>query len=138
MAVKDYMESEVGVAVAVTAAVFSPRVRRVVRRGLVYGVAGVLKAGDALAAAAQNAARAAEPPAASAASAAPVATVTTEAAPVMGATGTAIGAVARRAVGAAQQVAASVAHTVQDVAEEAKASRQASQDLAGVEVSPDA
>jgi hypothetical protein len=135
MAVKDYMESEVAVAVAVTAAVFSPRVRRVVRRGLVYGVAGVLKAGDALAAAAQNAARAAEPPAASAA---PVATVTTEAAPVMGATGTAIGAVARRAVGAAQQVAASVAHTVQDVAEEAKASRQGSQDLPGVEVRPDA
>jgi hypothetical protein len=36
----DFFESEVAVAVAATAAVFSPRVRGVLRQGLVYGVAG--------------------------------------------------------------------------------------------------
>jgi len=58
MAVEDFLESEVAVAVAVTAAVLSPRVRGVMRRGLVYGVAGVLKAGDALSSAVQSAAMA--------------------------------------------------------------------------------
>jgi hypothetical protein len=48
MAVEDYLEPEVGVAVAVTVALASPRARRVMRRGAVYGLAGVLKAGDAL------------------------------------------------------------------------------------------
>ena len=38
MAAKDYLDSEVAVAVAVTAAVFSPRVRGLLRRGAVYGV----------------------------------------------------------------------------------------------------
>ena len=33
---------------AVTAAVFSPRVRKFLRRGVVYGVSGVLIAGDAV------------------------------------------------------------------------------------------
>ncbi len=48
MAVEDYLEPEVGVAVAVSAVVFSPPVRRVVRRGMVYGLAGIMMAGDAL------------------------------------------------------------------------------------------
>ncbi|GAC1549271.1 MAG: hypothetical protein NVS2B7_25330 [Herpetosiphon sp.] len=48
MAVEDFLESEVAVAVAATAAVLSPRVRGVVRKGLVYGMAGVLMAGDTL------------------------------------------------------------------------------------------
>lgn len=48
MALEDYMEPEVAVTAAVAAAVFSPKVRRVVRRGLVYGMAGVLIAGDAI------------------------------------------------------------------------------------------
>jgi hypothetical protein len=34
--------------VAVTAAIASPRARRVMRQGAVYGVAGILKAGDTL------------------------------------------------------------------------------------------
>jgi nucleoside phosphorylase len=46
MALEDYLESEVAIAVAATAAVLSPRVRRVLRRGAVYGVVGALKATD--------------------------------------------------------------------------------------------
>ena len=48
MALDDFMEPEVAVTAAVTAAVFSPPVRRFIRRGLVYGMAGVLIAGDAI------------------------------------------------------------------------------------------
>ena len=49
MALEDYMEPEVAVTAVVTAAIFSPRARRVIRRGLVYGMAGALIAGDAIA-----------------------------------------------------------------------------------------
>ena len=55
MAVDDYLDSHVAVAVAVTAAIFSPRARKVLRRGAVYGVTGVLMASDAISAAARNA-----------------------------------------------------------------------------------
>jgi len=48
------MEPEVGVAVAVTAAVASPQVRHVLRRGAVYGLAGLLMAGDAVSMLAQG------------------------------------------------------------------------------------
>jgi hypothetical protein len=41
-------EAKVAAAVALTAAVFSPRVRDLLRRGAVHGLAGVLTAGDAL------------------------------------------------------------------------------------------
>jgi hypothetical protein len=54
MALEDYLESEVAIAVAATAAVMSPRVRRVLRRGAVYGVAGALKATDVVTAAARG------------------------------------------------------------------------------------
>ncbi|MBV9848294.1 MAG: hypothetical protein JO250_01265 [Armatimonadetes bacterium] len=54
MALDDYLEPEVGVAVAVTAAVASPQVRGVLRRGAVYGLAGILKAGDAVSAMARG------------------------------------------------------------------------------------
>jgi len=49
MALEDYLEPEIAVTAAVAAAVFSPRGRRVIRRGAVYGLAGVLTAGDAIA-----------------------------------------------------------------------------------------
>lgn len=49
MDVENFAESEVAIAVAATAAVLSPRVRGVLRRGAVYGVAGALIAGDAAA-----------------------------------------------------------------------------------------
>jgi hypothetical protein len=48
MEMEDFGEGPVGVAVAASAVVFSPQVRRALRRGLVYGVAGVLTAGDAV------------------------------------------------------------------------------------------
>ena len=54
MALEDYMEPEVAVTAVVTAAVFSPRARKLVRRGLVYGMAGVLIAGDAITSFARN------------------------------------------------------------------------------------
>lgn len=44
MAIEDYVEPEIAVAVALTAAVCSPKVRKVLRTGLVYGVAGALTA----------------------------------------------------------------------------------------------
>jgi hypothetical protein len=69
MALDDYLESEVAVAVAATAAVLSPPVRRVLRRGAVYGLAGALVAGDALASFGRGAARGAREAAASAAGA---------------------------------------------------------------------
>jgi hypothetical protein len=46
MALDDYLESEVAIAVAATAAVLSPRVRGVLRKGAVYGLAGALVAAD--------------------------------------------------------------------------------------------
>lgn len=66
MAVDDFMEPEVAIAVAVTAAVASPPVRKVLRRGLVYGLAGLLTAGDKIAGAARELANSARQSAASA------------------------------------------------------------------------
>jgi hypothetical protein len=54
MAMEDYFDSEVAVAVAATAAALSPGFRRVLRRGAVYGVAGALKATDVVTAAARG------------------------------------------------------------------------------------
>ncbi len=48
MALDDFFESEVAIAAAATAAILSPRVRGVLRKGAVYGLAGVLTAGDAI------------------------------------------------------------------------------------------
>jgi hypothetical protein len=54
MALDDWLESEVAVAVAATTVVLSPKARRMVRRGAVYAVAGALKGGDLVAAAARG------------------------------------------------------------------------------------
>ena len=54
MALDDFVEPEVAIAVAVTAAVASPPVRKLLRRGLVYGLAGLLSARDRVTAAAQG------------------------------------------------------------------------------------
>jgi hypothetical protein len=54
MALDDYLDSEVAVAVAATVVALSPRARRLVRRGAVYGVAGALKATDVVTAAARG------------------------------------------------------------------------------------
>ena len=50
-------EAKVAAAVAMTAALFSPRVRGLLRRGAVHGLAGVLTAGDAIAAFARGVSR---------------------------------------------------------------------------------
>lgn len=54
MALDDYLEPEVAVTAAVTAALFSPRGRQILRKGVVYGLAGVLVAADALTAVGRN------------------------------------------------------------------------------------
>jgi len=54
MALDDFLDSEVAVAVAATAVAFSPGARRLVRRGAVLGVAGALKATDVVTAAARG------------------------------------------------------------------------------------
>jgi hypothetical protein len=54
MALEDFMDSEVGIAVAATAVVLSPQVRGFLRRGAVYGLAGLMKAGDTLGTAARG------------------------------------------------------------------------------------
>jgi hypothetical protein len=84
MALDDFLEPEVGIAIAVTAAVASPGARKVIRKGLVYGLAGVLMLGDKLKEAASSVAEkarqvAATPPAT--AESPQSAPLTTEAAP---------------------------------------------------------
>lgn len=54
MALEDYMEPEIAITAAVTAAVLSTRGRRVIRRSAVYGLAGVLVASDAIASFSRN------------------------------------------------------------------------------------
>ncbi len=44
----DYLQPEVAVTAAVTAVIFSPPARRLLRRGVVYGLAGALMVGDAI------------------------------------------------------------------------------------------
>jgi hypothetical protein len=54
MGLEDYVESPVAVAVAATAVVLSPRVRSVLRKGAIYGVAGAMKAAEAVTSAARD------------------------------------------------------------------------------------
>jgi hypothetical protein len=54
MALEDYLEPEIAVTAVVTAAVFSPRARKLIRRGAVYGMAGILIAGDVISSAARS------------------------------------------------------------------------------------
>ena len=67
MAIEEYLESEVAIAVAATAVVLTPRARRLLRRGVVYGLAGALMAGDAIASFGRATARGAQDATASAA-----------------------------------------------------------------------
>jgi hypothetical protein len=50
----DLMSTETAAVAAATAAVFSPKTRGTLRKGAVYGVAGVLKVGDIVAGAARG------------------------------------------------------------------------------------
>src|SRR2546423_8946856 len=60
MALEDFLDSEVAVAVAATAALASPRVRGVLRRGAVYGLAGLPTAGGMISSFARGAPRGAQ------------------------------------------------------------------------------
>lgn len=53
----DLLDKEVVMAVGATAALMSERARRVLRRGAVYGIAGVMSAGEAVTAAAKTVGR---------------------------------------------------------------------------------
>ena len=53
----DLFDKEVVMAVGATAALMSERTRRVLRRGAVYGIAGVMSAGEAVASAAKSVGR---------------------------------------------------------------------------------
>ena len=70
MKLEKHLRPELAIAVAATAAVCSPQARRVLRGGLVYGVAGMLKAGDMISSFAGGVARGAHAMAASPAAAA--------------------------------------------------------------------
>lgn len=54
MDIDNFLEPEVAVTAVVAAAIFSPRARSWVRKGLVYATAGVLIASDAITSAAKN------------------------------------------------------------------------------------
>ncbi|HYX50688.1 MAG TPA: hypothetical protein VE843_13145 [Ktedonobacteraceae bacterium] len=51
---EDFLAPEVGITAAVVAAIFSPRARKLIRQGAVYGMAGLLVAGDTVASLARN------------------------------------------------------------------------------------
>jgi hypothetical protein len=55
MALDDFMESEVAAAIAASALLFSPQVRGILRRGAVFGLAGVLAVGEAMVSTARSA-----------------------------------------------------------------------------------
>ena len=60
MALEDFVDPEVGIAVAATALVTSPQARNFMRRGLVYGLAGAFKLGDAVSSGARGMAESAQ------------------------------------------------------------------------------
>ncbi len=51
---EDFISPEVGITAAVVAAIFSPRARKLIRQGAVYGMAGLLVAGDTVTTLARN------------------------------------------------------------------------------------
>lgn len=73
MKLEKHLRPELAVAVAATAAICSPRARKALRRGVVYGVAGLLKAGDMISSFAGGVARGTQAMAASPAGASPAA-----------------------------------------------------------------
>jgi len=104
MALDDFVESEVAIAAAVAAAVFSPRVRGVLRKGAVYGVAGVLVAGGAIGSFARGVGRGAQNAASTAADTAgnAVAATTDAVGSAAGATTDAVGSAAGATASAAK------------------------------------
>jgi hypothetical protein len=60
MALEDFVDPEVGIAVAATALIASPKARGAVRRGLVYGLAGLMRMGNTVSVAARGVADSAQ------------------------------------------------------------------------------
>jgi len=54
MDLEDFLEPEIAVTAALAAAIFSPKGRNWLRKGLVYATAGALIAGDAMTSLAKN------------------------------------------------------------------------------------
>lgn len=51
---ESFVEPEIAVTAAITAVLFSPRARKVIRKGLVYGIAGILTVGETVTSFAKN------------------------------------------------------------------------------------
>jgi hypothetical protein len=73
----DVFSTESALVAAVTATVLSPKTRETMRKGAVYGLAGVMKAGDVVAGAARGAVRGVRGEASETAGAAPVSSTAT-------------------------------------------------------------
>lgn len=112
MAAEDFLDAEVGVAVAATASLFSPRVRKFLRRGAVLGVAGALMAGDVVVGIARGVARGAQQAASSASSGAKAAVASAN---------NGAKKAAPPATQGTQSASASIKQETQHIADEAKA-----------------
>jgi len=115
VALDDFLESEVAIAAAAAAAIFSPRVRGALRKGAVYGVAGALVAGDAIGSFARGVGRGAQNAASTAADTAGNA---------VAATTDAVGS----AAGATADAATSAAGAAPDMSSETPATPEAAAD----------
>lgn len=126
MALDDFLESEVAIAAAAAAAIFSPRVRGALRKGAVYGVAGALVAGDAIGSFARGVGRGAQNAASTAADTAGNAVAATT-----DAVGSAAGATAdaaKSAAGAAPDMSSETPATPEAAADELAAVAQGTTD----------
>lgn len=126
MALDDFLESEVAIAAAAAAAIFSPRVRGALRKGAVYGVAGALVAGDAMGSFARGVGRGAQNAASTAADTAGNAVAATT-----DAVGSAAGATAdaaKSAAGAAPDMSSETPATPEAAADELAAVAQGTTD----------
>jgi len=126
VALDDFLESEVAIAAAAAAAIFSPRVRGALRKGAVYGVAGALVAGDAIGSFARGVGRGAQNAASTAADTAGNAVAATT-----DAVGSAAGATAdaaKSAAGAAPDMSSETPATPEAAADELAAVAQGTTD----------
>jgi len=126
MALDDYVESEVAIAAAAAAVIFSPRIRGVLRKGAVYGLAGALVAGDAIGSFARGVGRGAQNAASTTADVAGNAVAATTA--VVGNAAGATADTARNAAGAAPDTTSATLATPEAAAEELVAVAQGTTD----------
>lgn len=60
MDLEDFLEPEIAVTAVIAAAIFSPKARKAIRKGVVYATAGALVAGDAISSFTKNVAQGAQ------------------------------------------------------------------------------